>query len=95
MNHHCTLIKITNVNHNRTTLSPNNNSINEHRYSTNKNAIYIMERITYSRPSLYNSDNVNKDTAKQCNATKSLHKLPNNGVDKINDNPSRNLKRCN
>ena len=35
MNHDYALMTIENVNHNRTPLSPNNTSTNEHQYSTN------------------------------------------------------------
>ena len=60
MNHDYALMMIENVNHNRTPLSPNNTSTNEHQYSTNKNYIDIMGKITYSKTSIYNSEKENK-----------------------------------
>ena len=56
MNHDCAVIKIANVNHIRIVLSSNNTYTNEHQYSTNKNYIDIMGRITYSKTSIYNSE---------------------------------------
>ena len=53
MNHDYALVKITNVNDNRTALSLNYTSTNEHQYSTNKNCIDTMERIAYSRTNIY------------------------------------------
>ena len=51
----------------------------------NKNSIDIIEKIVYSRTSIYNSENENKATAKQCNTTKSWCGPSNNRVDKSCD----------